>query len=173
MKKIFLLLSIVSVFGLTGCSNDDDVVVSGDGDTYPEVFDTAAINFTPDENGRYSALVPLDPAILSSDVVLVYRRVVDDGFTVWQPIPDTVYLPNGTEPDLEIDYKFNFTTTDVLLYMQSTFALSTVPQYTNGQVFRIVLVPGYIAQNLDNTNYDTVMSAVKEANGSVEIQTIK
>lgn len=170
MKKIFLLLSIVSVFGLTACSNDDDNV---DHDTFPEVFDTKPINFTPDVNGRYSALVPLQPNILSSDVVLVYRRANDDGFNVWQPIPRTIFLPNGTNPDLEIDYDFNFTTTDVLLYMGATFNLNTAPLYTQNQVFRIVLVPGFIAKNLDTNNYDAVMSALEKENGKIEIQTIK
>ena len=171
MKKIFLLLSIVSVFGLTGCNSDDDKT---DFDTYPEVFDTQPLSFTPDQNGRYSALVTLNPAILGTDVVSVYRRTTDDGFTVWEPIPTTLYLPNGNAEDLEIDYRFNFTTNDVQLYMQSTFDLATAPSYTQNQVFRIVLIPGYIAQNLDTNNYDAVMSAVKDANnGAVTIKTIK
>lgn len=170
MKKIFLLLSIVSVFGLTGCNNDDDKT---DFDTYPEVFDTNPVTFSPDNTGRYSVVVPLTPNILSTDVVSVYRKTVDLGTTVWEPIPTTLYIPNGDNDDLEVDYKFNFTTQDVLLYMQATFDL-TGSQYTQNQVFRIVLIPGYIAQSLDTNNYDAVMSAVKEANnGSVEIKTIK
>lgn len=170
MKKIFLLLSIVSVFGLTACSNDDDYV---DHDTFPEVFDTQLINFIPSGPNRYSVVVPLQPNILNSDVVLVYRRTNDDGFTVWQPIPRTIFLPNGTNPDLEVDYDFNFTTTDVLLYMTGTVDLATVPQLTQNQVFRIVLVPGFIAKNLDTNNYDAVMSALNKENGKIEIQTIK
>lgn len=172
MKKIFLLLSIVSVFGLTSCNNDDDV----DYDTYPEVFDTPPVTFSPN-NGRYEAIVPLNPNILSTDVVTVYRRTVDNGTTVWEPIPTTLYIPNVNNPnvDLEVDYNFNFTTTDVLLYMQATLDLATTPQYTQNQIFRIVLIPGYVAKNLDTNNYNAVMSAIKEANNGtpVQIKTIK
>lgn len=170
MKKIFLLLSIVSVLGLTGCSNDDDRT---DFDTYPETFNTPPLSFTPDQNGRYSYLVTLNPPILESDVVSVYRKTVDDGFTVWEPIPTTLYLPNGSNPDLEIDYRFNFTTQDVQLYMQATFDLATAPQYTQNQVFKIVLIPGYVAKNLNSYDYDVVMAALKEAKAGREIETIK
>jgi hypothetical protein len=38
-----------------------------------------------------------------------------------------------------------------------------------------VLVPVYVAQNLDSKNYDVVMSALKTNNGSkeIEIQSLK
>ena len=157
MKKILLLFSAVGMLTLTGCNNDDN----GDGDTYSEVFDLVDVDFTPDENGRYSALVPLDPMIYDSDVVLVYREVVDNGFIVWQQIPRTVFLDNGEE----VDYDFNFTTEDVLLYMGSTYDLSETPQFTQNQVFRIVLVPGYFANTIDTNDYDAVMNALEEKNG--------
>ncbi|HYD91855.1 MAG TPA: hypothetical protein VEA37_10260 [Flavobacterium sp.] len=167
MKKIFLLLSAISTLAVTSCGNDDDYV---DYDTYPEVFDVTDVDFVPEaETGRYAAYVPLEPAIFSSDVVLVYRETVDDGTVVWQPIPRTLYLDNGEE----VDYDFNFTQNDVLLFMGSTYDLAETPQFTQNQVFRIVLVPGWVAQSLDTNDYNAVMSAMEEQNGPVQIETLK
>jgi hypothetical protein len=167
MKKILILLSTVGLLSLTGCNtNDDDF----DNDTFSEVFELNDVDFTPDNNGRYSVLVPLDPVIYDSDVILVYRSVVDDGFVVWQPIPRTLYLDNGDE----VDYDFNFTTDDLLLYMGSTYDLAATPQFTQNQVFRIVIVPGYFSSTVDTNNYDAVMSALSEKAGKqVEVQSIK
>ncbi len=168
MKKIFLLLSIVSVFGLTGCNNDDDIV-TGDGDTYPEVFEVTNINFIA--SGEFQVVIPLDPVIYSSDVVLVYRLAGTNNFgnDIWEPIPTTYNLAEG-----ELNYNFDFSQDDVVIYLDATFDPMLRQDFSLNQVFRIVLVPGYVAQNLDTNNYDAVMSAVKDANnGTVSIKTIK
>ncbi|MCO6146622.1 hypothetical protein [Flavobacterium sp. NRK1] len=164
MKKIFLLLSIVGVFGLTGCSNDDDV----DYDTYPEIFEVDNVNFT--QSGDYQILVPLNPKILSTDVVLVYRLsgANDLGNDIWEPIPTSYDLPEGS-----LKYFFDFSQDDVVIYLDADFDPILRQDFSLNQIFRIVLVPGYVAENLDNNDFDTVMSAIKEANGSTEIKTIK
>lgn len=167
MKKIFLLLSIVSVFGLTACSSDDDV----DFDTIPEVFETnPPVNFTA--AGNYQVTVPLIPKILASDVVSVYRLAGtnDIGNDVWKPLPATYFLPQGT-----LDYTFDFSQDDVVIYLDATFDPMARQDFSLNQIFRIVLIPGYIAQDLDTNNYDAVMSAIKQGNGGkqVEIQSLK
>ena len=81
-------------------------------------------------------------------MVLVYRETVDEGTVVWQPIPRTLYLGGGDE----VDYDFNFTQTDVLLLMDATFDLALAPEFTQNQVFRIVLVPGWVAQSTSVTS---------------------
>lgn len=167
MKKIFLLLSIVSVFGLTSCNNDDDNV---DFDTYPEVFEVDNVNFTAAAN--YQVLVPLNPKILPNDVVLVYRLSGANqlGNDIWEPIPTTYNLDEG-----QLDYNFDFSQNEVVIYLDTTFDPMLRQDFSLNQIFRIVLVPGYVAQNLDSNNYDVVMSALKAGNGSkeIEIQTIK
>lgn len=172
MKKIFLLLSIVSVFGLTGCNNDDDVVAVGDGDTISEVFETnPPVNFFPDGNGVYQVLVPLNPKIYSSDVILVYRLSGQNnlGNDIWEPIPTNYNLNEGT-----LSYYFDFSQDEVVIYLESSFDPGLRTDFSRNQIFRIVIVPGYVAQNLSGNDYETVMSAVKETNnGSVEIKTIK
>ncbi|MGV3461037.1 MAG: hypothetical protein ACO1N9_11365 [Flavobacterium sp.] len=160
MKKIFLFITVASTAFFASCSNDDDV--NTDYDTYPESFDITNVDFTAGNN--YSYLVPLDPPIFNSDVVLVYRRTVDDGFSVWQSIPRTLYLDAGDE----IDYDFNFTADDVSIFMGSNFDLALAPEFTQNQTFRIVLVPAFVAQNIDTDNYDAVMSALQDyKNGGV------
>jgi hypothetical protein len=166
MKKIFLLLSVVSVFGLTSCGSDDIGP-----DTFPEVFEVNNVNFTA--NGDFQALVPLNPKIYSSDVVLVYRLAGANqlGSDIWEPIPTTYNLPEG-----QLDYNFDFSQDEVVIYLDTTFDPMLRQDFSLNQVFRIVLVPGYVAENLDSKNYDVVMSALKDANGSkgeIQIQTLK
>lgn len=136
MKKILLLFSAVGMLSLTSCNNDDDNY--GDGDTIAEVFEVANVDFNA---GDYSVVVPLDPEIYNSDMVLVYRLTddPDTSLDVWELIPRTLYMDNGDE----IDYDYNFTTQDVLLYMGVQGDLADYPEYTQNQVFRIVIIPGY------------------------------
>lgn len=160
MKKIFLFLAVASIAFFTSCNNDDDINNSYvDNDTYAESFDVNVDFLAPD---NYSVLIPLDPPIFNSDVVLVYRRTTDnEGFAVWQQIPRTIFLPG----DAEIDYDFNFDSETVQIFMTQEGAdLSALPQYTLNQTFKIVLVPAFVAQNVDTNNIDAVMSAVHEYN---------
>lgn len=165
MKKIFLFLAVASAAVFTGCSNDDNVGTYVDNDTYSEVFERN-ITFT---GPNYSAVVPLTPAIYDSDVILVYRRAVDNtGVTVWQPIPRTIYFDNGGE----LDYDFNFTSGDVQIFMQNNnlVDLSTVPAYTQNQTFRIVIVPGYFSGTVDVNNYDAVIHALEGQGNEITIE---
>lgn len=165
MKKILLLLSVVGTLTFTSCNNDDDVYV--DNDTIGENIQLSNVNLTFDNNtGRYQLLYPLNPAIFESDVVLVYRNVIDDGFSAWQQIPRTIYLGG---PD-EVDYDFNFTANDVLIYADATFDLSLAPEFINNQSFRIVIVPAAFANDIDTSDYDAVMSALNDE--GAEVRTI-
>lgn len=162
MKKIFLLLSIVSVLGLTSCGSDDIGP-----DTYPEVFEVDNVNFIA--SGDFQALIPLEPKIYSTDVVLVYRLAGTNqlGNDIWEPIPTTYNLPEG-----QLDYNFDFSQDDVVIYLDTDFDPMLRQDFSLNQVFRIVLVPAWMAKDLNTNDYDAVMSAVKDQKGSVEIQMI-
>ena len=165
MKKILLLFAALGSLTLSSCNNDDDFVAV-DNDTIAEVFELSNIDFALEPGtGRYTVLYPLDPNIVESDVVLVYRIVNDEGFLVKQPIPRTLYL----DGDDEIDYDFNFSSEDILFIMDANFDLADAPAYTQNQSFRVAIVPGYFSSTVDVNDYDAVMAALKSKNGGKEI----
>jgi len=146
MKKILLLFSAVGMLSLTGCNNDDY-----DEDTISEVFETQAIDFT--SAGNYEALIPLNPSLPAADMLLVYRLVQEEDADrdVWELIPTTKYNVSGVE-GAEIDYGFNFTQVDLLLYMGSNDNLESFPEYTQDQIFRVVIIPGYASNFRTSAN---------------------
>lgn len=172
MKKIFLLLATFGLLTLSGCNNDDDRIIDNgyvDNDTYSEVVDLNNVNLGFDAStGRYSIVFPLDPPIFSSDVILAYRWINDDGFWVWDPIPATLYLSDGNE----VDYRFNFNEESVLIYADATFNLASAPEFTQNQSFRIVIVPGYFAETMQTNDYDSVMSSLRQSQIEVKQRTM-
>lgn len=148
MKKIFLLLSIVSVFGLTGCNSDDDRI---DNDTIAESWNVGPVNFLP--GADYSILVDLNLQY-TSDVVLVYRQVgvTDIGNPIWQVLPQTWYPAQGA-----VDYISNFDLEFAEIYVQADYDLALTPQYTQNQRFKIVVIPANdFSQGKMNYNYEAI-----------------
>lgn len=130
-----------------------------------EVFEVE-VNFTA-ANGYFEAF-DLNPPIEASDVVLVYLLWEVDGNTdIWRPLPQTNFVPQGI-----LQYTFDFTTSDFGIFMEANFALSELgPQFTDGQIFRVVLIPGdfMIAHpDLDTGNYETVVRTLGIATDAVQ-----
>lgn len=163
MKKILLLFAAVGMFSLSSCSSDDDNV---DNDTISEVFQVNVNFLAP----SYSIVQPLNPVIYSSDVVLVYRQIgLSGNKPIWQSVPHTLYLDEG-----ELDYVFDFTESDINIYLQSTYDLALTPELTQNQTFRIVIVPGYFSSTVNVNDYDAVMNALSQERGGLpEIQVIE
>lgn len=159
MKKIFLFFALAGMAVFTGCNNDDDV----DSDTISEVFEINGVDFFAADN--YTVVVPLNPPIFSSDVVLVYRRVgSSQGNPIWRLLPQTYFFPEG-----ELEYITDFTVNDVSINIDSDFNLGLVPEFTQNQTFRIVIVPGYFSNTVDVNNYDAVMSALEAGGQEVTV----
>lgn len=163
MKKFFTIM-MVAMVGLVAISCDDrnDEVI-GDGDTFAVMTD-----ITASLTSGNSYAVTQGISIPSTDVVLVYRRVVD----AWQLIPKTVYLPNvPTLPNgREFDYNFVFDTQNVQIRIDDqNFNLATemtpaeTNQYLTNQTFRIVLVPASQGKNA-NVDYSDYSSVIKYYN---------
>lgn len=160
MKKILLLFAAVSSLMLTSCNNDDDLGSAQDQDTVATVIETT-LDFNSGNN--FAKLVNLDNTF-AYDMVLVYRQGYDAvaNSNVWELTPRNYNFDNGDV----IGYDFNFTRTDVLIYMVSNFDLAQASgTYTANQVFRIVVIPGSqngagkLAPKADFKDYNAVIKA--------------
>lgn len=163
MKRIFLLLAMVGMTAFQSCS-DDDTADQQDTDTIAEVFEINQ-NTTFNSGNQYTISYNLNPRIYTSDVVLLYRLDGQDSNNndVWVPLPKTYYSQDGLD---EIDYNFDFSVSEIFIYLGFTNAATLTPQFTNNQVFRVVIIPGYFsgsARNSSNTvdfsDYNAVIKA--------------
>ena len=142
MKKFLpLLLILISSIFIFSCKDDDDDYVNVEVD-YPAVYDLN-VNFTFNATDGWFFSQSFNNPLLDQDYVVIYRQAgTENGATVWQPIPRTLYLEQG-----ELDYDFDFTKNDFLIYAGGTYDISTTPQYLNNQRFRVVLVPAVFGKN--------------------------
>ena len=157
MKRIILLLAIVGTFAFQGCSGPEGPQGATGYSAEAEVFEVTT-SFSTSNN--FAKLVTLNPAILNSDMVLVYRLFdVVNGADVWRSLPQTVYLTQG-----DLDYNFDFTKYDVNIFLDSNFDLTTLsPSWAQNQVFRVVIIPGYLSnkkrKTIDFNDYNAVVKA--------------
>jgi len=153
MKRIILLLAIVGTFAFQGCTTKEETQIV----LIPEVFEVTT-SFSASNN--FAKLITLNPPIYSSDMVLVYRLFdVVDFQDVWRSLPQTVYLPQG-----DLDYNFDFTRNDINIFLDSNFDLTTLsPMWAQNQVFRVVIIPGYLSnknsKTIDFNDYNSVVKA--------------
>lgn len=142
MKKFLpLLLILISSIFIFSCKDDDDDYVNVEVD-YPAVYDLN-VNFTFNATDGWFFSQSFNNPLLDQDYVVIYRQAgTENGAVVWQPIPRTLYLEQG-----ELDYDFDFTKNDFLIYAGGTYDISTTPQYLNNQRFRVVLVPAVFGKN--------------------------
>ncbi len=113
--------------------------------------------------------LPSNFQLLESDVALVYiyqGTTTEFGETVevWEPLPQLHILEEGI-----LQYYFNHTLYSVLVSMQANFDISILgTQYTNDQIFRVVVVPaqffdsGRMAVDLNDYHAVTEHFGIKE-----------
>lgn len=141
MKKLFpFLLLFITSFILFNCKEDDEVQVHVD---YPAVYDLRNVNFSYNATDGWTYGQSFKNPLLDQDYVVIFRQTGTSGNApVWQQIPRTLYLDQG-----ELDYDFDFSKNDFMIYAGGTYDLSTTPQYLNNQTFRVVLVPAVYGKN--------------------------
>ena len=161
MKKIFILFAAIGLVALSSCEGDQGP--PGEPGPLAEVYQVKGVSFT-DQNG-YSALITLDPTILSSDMVLLYRQDgTDNGAPVWKLTPELYYLADGT---LDFGYNYNFTVRDVSVYMDGFDLANVLPAFRLNQTFRIVIIPGYstgTAKTVNKSNFSDYNAVIKKYN---------
>ncbi|MFP5437854.1 MAG: hypothetical protein ACLGH8_08725 [Bacteroidia bacterium] len=164
MKKILLLFAAVGMLSMTSCTTEEHYDTQ-DTDTIAEVFVVNGVNFLPDSQGNMQITIPLNPAIYNSDMVLVYRNSgSNNGKPIWEPVPTNYSLAQGS-----LQYYFDFTVDDVMLYLYSDFDPALRPDFTRNQTFRVVIVPGFLsnkgAKTINTKDYNEVVKAfdIKES----------
>ncbi len=172
MKKIALLFTIIGFMGLQNCTGPEGVPgrdgLDGQNSIISEVFELKNVNFGNSGNG-YEIFQNLNPNIFASDVILIYRLsgAVNANTPIWQPIPRTLFLPQG-----ELDYDFDFSKQDFTIYAGGNYNLNLTPTYITNQTFRIVVVPGAFSNksNILNTlSYNEVIAKYKIDDSKVKI----
>ncbi|MDQ6469245.1 hypothetical protein RB619_01230 [Flavobacterium sp. LHD-80] len=146
MKKILTLFALVGLIAFTSCEGPEGP--PGEPGPAAEVFQVKGVNFTASNN--YNPIIPLNPNIFSSDMVLVYRKSgVDNGADVWKMAPELYYFDDGT---FNFGYNFNFTLRDVSIYLDGGDLATVVDGFRLNQTFRIVIIPGYLSGAAKSVN---------------------
>ena len=161
MKKIIPFL-FVALFGILAVScKDDDETIYVDYDTYPIVYDLNNVNFDYDEvSGTFSIARTFSEPMYDTDMLLAYLQVgtTNNNSPIWQQIPITFYVDGGHE----VDYNYDFSRYDFVLYAGGTFDLYNSP-YVLNKTFRILLVPASYGKSadVDFSDYESVVNYYK------------
>lgn len=156
MKKFisFFTLGFIALVITSSCRSDDDHVYV-DYDTYPVAYDLKNVNFDL-VDGMYQISRTFTNPMYETDMLLMYMKIgsTDNGYPIWQQIPITFYLDGGHE----LDYNFDFTRYDFVIYAGGTFDL-TGTNHIHNQTFRVLILPASYGRNsvLNYNDYQSVI----------------
>lgn len=145
MKKITLILAFIGMISLTSCTVEETRVSNNgyDSDTISEIWE-----FNKDfyAGNGFSVFLDFPHQTYASDMVLVYHLYdVVNGSDVWRLMPQTYYFNGGGE----LNYNFDFTTYDANIFLEANFDLNALdPSWTQNQIFRVVVIPGYFGNKM-------------------------
>ena len=158
MKKILSIL-FVSVLLLFSCEGEQgppgfDGLNGVDGGIIVSNAFEIQVDFNLANN--YEIIEPYGFDVYPFDVTLVYILWETlDGQDIWRLIPQSVEFPDGM-----LTYNFDFTQNDVRLFLDGTTDFNLLaPEWTDNQVFRVVVVPADNVDGLDISNLNAVMKA--------------
>ncbi|WP_296313399.1 hypothetical protein [Winogradskyella sp. UBA3174] len=158
MKRI---ISFISVFALllTACTGDQGPPgFNGEdgGILVSNAFEIENVNFNPSSNfeNDYRVREFYGFDVFPTDVTLVYILwEIRDGQEVWRLVPQTVIFNDGND----LVYNFDFTQTYVDFFLEGSNLDILDGVWTQGQVFRVVVVPAVNIGRLDFSDLNAVM----------------
>lgn len=151
MKKLLSLVIVALLFACEGPEGPPGFD-GQDADVIPS-FETNPINFNQDNFFEAQILYPFQ--MFEDDMVLVYILwESSNGQDIWRLMPQTVNFNDGSF----LTYNFDFTLSDVFLFLDGNTNLNTLPpEYTQNQIFRIVVVPAIDFGRVDFSNLDAII----------------
>ncbi|MBF4484000.1 hypothetical protein [Flavobacterium sp. CSZ] len=161
MKKILTLFAVVGLIVFSSCEGDQGPPgYDGIDGEIGTVYENIAPNYYNFVGPDYSVRFTFPKPIFDSDVVLVYRfDGVDSGNRpVWQALPETYYLNDGTR---DFSLKYVFTPSYVNIYLDGNNRATVPAAYRVNQIFRIVVVPADFVNSVNKSNYLDVMKTLK------------
>lgn len=165
MKKIiFILMLATGIVFLNGCTGPEGPRGPQGNSGINILSEVREITGSFSSNNDYSINVSLNPAIYSSDVVLVYELSGSyNGNDIWTPLPVVYYYGSG-----DLRYFFDFSRNDIQIYLDTNLNPASLPDhYRINKTFRIVIVPGYFATlGVDMNDLDAVMQKLKLSDDS-------
>ena len=160
MKKIIMLFVSMAALSFSSCIGPEGEQGPTGYSVEAEVFELKNINFGYSVADGYTIYQTLNPRILASDTMLIYRMsgLINSTTPIWQLIPRTLYLNQG-----ELDYDYDFSKEDFTIYAGGNYDLGTTPSYIVNQTFRIVIIPGYFSKGTqqDFSDYNSVIKTFK------------
>jgi len=160
IRKILPLLLVT--FLLISCRNDDDINT----DTIGQTFEVSNIDFVSSDGfqGVVNVVVPNNITVFESDVPLVFildpEATAANGVDVFEPLPRSFFFSNGGFAQYRFNFIFNDATNifDLDLVLESDDFDALGNDFTQNQIFRIVIVLSEFAETHDTDNLNTVLS---------------
>ncbi|MCR8667805.1 hypothetical protein NO995_08940 [Aestuariibaculum sp. M13] len=155
MKKLIYLFALsISFLACEGPQGPPGLPGSDGGLFVASAFEIE-INFNAANNYEYIENYGFD--VYPSDVVMVYISwETDNGQDIWRALPQTTYFNEGT-----LIYNFDFTQDDVRFFLDGDIDFSILAsEWTQNQVFRVVVIPADNVDGLDLNNYNNVIESL-------------
>jgi hypothetical protein len=115
------------------------------------------IDFRPGNDWIEFVEIPNSIEVFDTDVIVAYTLLeVQNGLDVWEPLPQTLFLGNEI-----LLYGYDYTLADVKFFLDGTVNLANLdPDFTDGIIFRVAVIPADFAQSIDLNKMEDVMQAL-------------